>query len=72
MVLKRIGKSLEGDDNRNRLLAFQTDPAMSKPEIKQYLEKIYGLEIETVNTLIRMGKIKYEDQMRKSCFRRES
>ena len=55
VVLHRVGKTI--DENT---LAFKTDTKMTKPEIKQYIEKLYGLEVTKVNTLIRMGRIKYD------------
>ena len=57
MTLHRVSKEVEED-----VLTFKTDPKMTKPEIKQYLEKIYGLNVERLNTLVRMGKIKYDTQ----------
>ncbi len=54
MTLHRVNKQVDED-----ILTFKTDPKMTKPEIKQYLEKLYGLNVQKVNTLIRMGKIKY-------------
>jgi len=55
MTLHRVNKKVDED-----VLTFKTDPKMTKPEIKQYLEKLYGLKVEKVNTLIRIGKIKYD------------
>jgi ribosomal protein L23 len=36
----------------------KTDLQMTKPELKQILEKLYGLEVKNVDTTILMGKIK--------------
>ena len=33
------------------------DEHMSKPEIKQYISKLYNLEVEKVNTARFMGKV---------------
>ncbi|KAL3137728.1 hypothetical protein ABBQ38_004994 [Trebouxia sp. C0009 RCD-2024] len=32
-------------------VAFQTVPSVSKPELKKYLESVYGLNVATVRTL---------------------
>lgn len=32
-------------------VAFQTIPRVSKPELKKYLESVYGLSVATVRTL---------------------
>ncbi|EDQ93094.1 uncharacterized protein MONBRDRAFT_22497 [Monosiga brevicollis MX1] len=39
-------------------LVFRVDMKMNKPEIKNYLSSIYGLEVERVNTQIVLGKTK--------------
>lgn len=41
----------------NVLVAI-TELQATKPEIKQYIEKVYGLNVLRVNTLIQMGKFK--------------
>lgn len=53
IILRRPGK--EVNDN---VLTFKADPKLSKPEMKQYLEKLYNLNIEQVNTVRYMGQIK--------------
>lgn len=53
MNLKRPG--IEVDTN---VCVFETELNATKPEIKQYLEKIYGLNPIAVNTLRTNGKIK--------------
>lgn len=35
------------------MVAFLTDQSMSRPEIRQYLTKLYGLDITRVKTLNR-------------------
>jgi ribosomal protein L23 len=35
-----------------------TELTATKPEIKQYIEKVYGLNVLRVNTLVQMGKLK--------------
>ncbi len=37
---------------------MKTDLQMTKPELKQILGKLYGLEVKSVDTTILMGKIK--------------
>lgn len=32
-------------------VAFQTIPRVSKPELRQYLEKVYGLSVASLRTL---------------------
>ena len=39
-------------------LAFEVAPGSTKPEIKQALERLYGVEIVRVNTMITKGKKK--------------
>jgi len=39
-------------------VTFRVAPNISKPEIKDYLSKIYGLDIWKVNTMNYDGKIK--------------
>lgn len=41
----------------NVLVAI-TETKATKPEIKQYVEKVYGLNVLRVNTLVHMGKFK--------------
>mmetsp|Transcript_56813 Transcript_56813/g.65094 ORF Transcript_56813/g.65094 Transcript_56813/m.65094 type:complete len:139 (+) Transcript_56813:44-460(+) len=41
-----------------KTVAFKCDQKLTKPELRQYLEKVYGLEVEKVNTLNYMGKVK--------------
>ncbi len=40
---------------------------MSKPYLKQYLEKLYKLEIDRINTINYMGKIKRNEQNSTYC-----
>ncbi len=51
MQLHRAQKAL--DENT---IVFKCNKDMQKPEIKQYLEKLYGLDILKVNTQYRVGK----------------
>ena len=39
------------------VLQFWVDPMMSKPEIKQYLMKVYGLNVQKVHTVNKKGRI---------------
>ena len=41
-------------------VAFRVSPFMSKPEIKQYLSKVYKLPVSRVDTVNKMGKIKMD------------
>ena len=52
---------------------FRMDPFLSKPEIKQYVEKLYDIKCETVNTFLHKGKIMKGDggkKWRKSDFKK--
>lgn len=40
------------------ILTVITEQKATKPELKQYIEKVYGLKVHRVNTLIQMGKFK--------------
>mmetsp|Transcript_50508 Transcript_50508/g.57932 ORF Transcript_50508/g.57932 Transcript_50508/m.57932 type:complete len:128 (+) Transcript_50508:41-424(+) len=53
MVLHRTDQELEPN-----VVCFRCKQDMFKPEIKQYLNKVYGLNIEKVHTWNKMGKIK--------------
>ncbi|KRX01844.1 Ribosomal protein L23/L15e core domain [Pseudocohnilembus persalinus] len=53
LQLYRAEKPLE-----KNTVAFKVDLNMQKPEIRQYLKKIYGLELEKVHTLRTNGKIR--------------
>ncbi len=53
MILKRPEKQVESN-----VVVFETELFATKPEIKQYLEKVYGFNVLKVNTVITMGKIK--------------
>ncbi|EME30155.1 hypothetical protein Gasu2_57450 [Galdieria sulphuraria] len=50
---------VERDHTWTRVLAFRTETTMTKPEIRQILEKLYGFEVEKVHTSIRRGKTYY-------------
>ena len=45
--------------DRNQV-AFKCSPFLSKPEIKQYLTKVYSLPVSRVDTVNKMGKIKMD------------
>ncbi|KAL4429911.1 hypothetical protein ABPG74_022934 [Tetrahymena malaccensis] len=53
MLIHRGEKPLE-----NNTVVLKCDPNLAKPEIKQYLTKLYGLEINKVNTVRYTGKLK--------------
>jgi ribosomal protein L23 len=38
-------------------MAFRTTNDLSKPEIKQYLSKLYGMTVERVDTVRTQGKV---------------
>lgn len=42
------------------VLVFKTAQGLSKPEIKQYFEKLYNTDVKKVNTARFMGKV-YHD-----------
>jgi ribosomal protein L23 len=48
--------ALPNPAHANRTLSFRIDPSISKPELKSYLTKLYGLKIERIATVIRMGR----------------
>ncbi|KAK4525841.1 hypothetical protein GAYE_SCF17G3750 [Galdieria yellowstonensis] len=50
---------VERDHTWTRVLAFRTETTMTKPEIRQILQKLYGFEVEKVHTSIRRGKTYY-------------
>lgn len=52
-MLRRSGKDIPNNE-----VLLQVPLQATKPEIKQYLQKVYSLDVRRVNTLISMGKIK--------------
>ena len=61
MLLHRPGPKEQIEPN---VIVFKVSEDISKPELKQYLEKVYKLPIEKINTARFMGKV-YLDQFRK-------
>jgi ribosomal protein L23 len=55
LTLYRTGPGKETEPN---VLTFQIDKRMTKPEVKQYLTKVYDLPVDRVNTAIIHGEIK--------------
>lgn len=53
MILKRSGKKIDKKE-----FAVTVDQKLTKYEIKQYLEKVYDIEVVKVNSLIKGGHIK--------------
>lgn len=43
-------------------VSFRVSPYLSKPEIKQYLTKVYKLPVNRVDTVNKMGKIKRDNE----------
>ena len=43
------------------MLVFKADETLSKPEMKQYLEKLYNINIEQVNTVRYMGRVRRDN-----------
>ncbi|MCR9235030.1 MAG: 50S ribosomal protein L23 [Alphaproteobacteria bacterium] len=39
-------------------VVFNVAPTATKPEIKSAVEKLFGVKVEKVNTLVRKGKVK--------------
>lgn len=39
-------------------VVFNVAPTATKPEIKSAVEKLFGVKVDKVNTLVRKGKIK--------------
>jgi len=48
----------EKDLKDDKEFAIRVRREMNKKELKQYFEKIYGLEVDSVTTINYMGKIK--------------
>lgn len=61
-MLRRSGKDLPNDE-----ILLQVPVKATKPEIKQYLEKVYTLDVRKVNTLNTMGKIKRDKKRSSPC-----
>lgn len=62
MLVHRPGPTEKIEPNT---IVFKVDEHLSKPQIKQYVEKLYGLKVEKVNTARFMGKIKKNPYNRK-------
>lgn len=45
---------------KTRELVFETVPQMTKLEIKQFLRAAYGIDVNAVHSLVRMGRRKNE------------
>ena len=45
-------------------VSFRVNPFLSKPEIKQYLQKLYRMPIQDITTVNKMGKIKSNNDKR--------
>ena len=58
MLLTRSPKPY---DEKNKV-SFRCAPHLSKPEIKQYLSKIYELPVNSVDTVNKMGKMKKNNE----------
>mmetsp|Transcript_11259 Transcript_11259/g.39219 ORF Transcript_11259/g.39219 Transcript_11259/m.39219 type:complete len:109 (-) Transcript_11259:59-385(-) len=54
MTLMRRASAAQPANN----LVFRVDPKMTKPEIRQYLERVYGLPVTRVATVNYDGKVK--------------
>mmetsp|Transcript_7719 Transcript_7719/g.16498 ORF Transcript_7719/g.16498 Transcript_7719/m.16498 type:complete len:100 (+) Transcript_7719:388-687(+) len=63
--LQNVKQLLPDDTFETETLVVQTEPRMTKPEIRQYLEKMYNLEITKVHTLNVMHKRKRVGNFRK-------
>ncbi len=44
--------------SENNQVVFKVRPKATKPEIKEAVEKLFGVKVKAVNTLIRKGKRK--------------
>ena len=42
----------------NNQIVFNVRPTATKPEIKAAVEKLFGVKVKSVNTLVRKGKLK--------------
>mmetsp|Transcript_13920 Transcript_13920/g.37360 ORF Transcript_13920/g.37360 Transcript_13920/m.37360 type:complete len:119 (+) Transcript_13920:86-442(+) len=54
----RVDHLLPDDTFETDTIVVQTEPRITKPEIKQFMEKMYNLDIVKVNTLNVMHKRK--------------
>ena len=43
---------------KKNVVSFRVNPQLSKPEIKQYLTKVYNLPVQKVETFNKIGQIK--------------
>ena len=57
MILARSPKPYQQNQ-----VSFRCSPFLSKPEIKQYLSKIYQLPVQKVETANKMGRLKRDSQ----------
>ena len=59
LELHRVEKEIK--DNQ---IAFKVNPRLTKPEISQYLEKVYGVKITDFKSFNRVGKKKFDQEKR--------
>ncbi len=56
LMTEKAAMASTGEDNRN--FVYQVDIKATKLEIKQAVEKIFNVEVESVNTVLVRGKLK--------------
>jgi ribosomal protein L23 len=54
LIMVRSGKPMQKNN-----IKFKVDEKLSKPEIKQVVEKLYKFNVQKVNTAILPGRVKY-------------
>lgn len=57
-IIRLTGEALRERDPNRLQYVFKVPPKMTKPEIKEYLQKIYGMDVKKVNTTNYEGKWK--------------
>lgn len=64
-ILKKIivtEKSMRGVEGDKKVYVFKVDKKSTKKKIKAVVEEVYGVQVETVNTLNTKGKVKIHKQ----------
>jgi len=58
VVIRPVLTEKSYDELQNRKYTFIVDIHANKTEIKQAVEEIFGVKVESVNTMRRLGKMK--------------
>ena len=58
IIIKPVLTEKSYDNMANKTYAFIVDKRATKTEVKSAIEEIFGVKVESVNTINRLGKVK--------------